>query len=114
MARTTALRRGADLYSGDNHHATPDILTLIAMALPDVPAVTSCIWIAWLMERPASPETLRFFMTGVSGLICWRRFFVWITTCLLIRIRPPGEVDGLNFAARESTPLRTQKPGRER
>jgi len=30
---------------------TPDILTLIAMALPMVLLYESCIWIAWLMER---------------------------------------------------------------
>jgi sec-independent protein translocase protein TatC len=33
---------------------TPDILTLIAMALPMCLLYESCIWIAWLMERRAS------------------------------------------------------------
>src|SRR3954449_8539082 len=33
---------------------TPDILTLIAMALPMCVLYESCIWIAWLMERRAS------------------------------------------------------------
>src|SRR5438445_11493246 len=33
---------------------TPDILTLIAMALPMCLLYESCIWIAWLMERPNS------------------------------------------------------------
>jgi len=32
---------------------TPDILTLIAMALPMCLLYESCIWIAWLMERRA-------------------------------------------------------------
>ena len=30
---------------------TPDILTLVAMALPMCLLYESCIWIAWLMER---------------------------------------------------------------
>jgi sec-independent protein translocase protein TatC len=33
---------------------TPDILTLIAMALPMCLLYESCIWIAWLMERRKS------------------------------------------------------------
>src|SRR4026208_1531159 len=33
---------------------TPDILTLVAMALPMCLLYESCIWIAWLMERRAS------------------------------------------------------------
>src|SRR5437667_11820031 len=33
---------------------TPDILTLVAMALPLFLLYESCIWIAWLMERRAS------------------------------------------------------------
>src|SRR5262252_9692372 len=33
---------------------TPDILTLIALALPMCVLYESCIWIAWLMERRAS------------------------------------------------------------
>ena len=33
---------------------TPDILTLIAMALPMCLLYESCIWIAWVMERRAS------------------------------------------------------------
>src|SRR6516165_2709086 len=33
---------------------TPDILTLIALALPMCLLYESCIWIAWLMERRAS------------------------------------------------------------
>jgi sec-independent protein translocase protein TatC len=33
---------------------TPDILTLIAMALPMCLLYESCIWIAWLMERRSS------------------------------------------------------------
>src|SRR4029077_11881129 len=33
---------------------TPDILTLVAMALPMALLYESCIWIAWLMERRAS------------------------------------------------------------
>ncbi len=33
---------------------TPDILTLIAMALPMCLLYESCIWIAWLMERRAA------------------------------------------------------------
>jgi sec-independent protein translocase protein TatC len=33
---------------------TPDILTLIAMALPMVLLYESCIWIAWIMERRAA------------------------------------------------------------
>src|SRR5213082_3316393 len=33
---------------------TPDLLTLIAMALPMSLLYESCIWIAWLMERRAS------------------------------------------------------------
>jgi sec-independent protein translocase protein TatC len=33
---------------------TPDILTLIAMALPMCLLYESCIWIAWFMERRAS------------------------------------------------------------
>jgi sec-independent protein translocase protein TatC len=32
---------------------TPDILTLVAMALPMVLLYESCIWIAWFMERRA-------------------------------------------------------------
>jgi Sec-independent protein secretion pathway component TatC len=35
---------------------TPDILTLIAMALPMCLLYESCIWIAWLMERRASKQ----------------------------------------------------------
>jgi len=30
---------------------TPDILTLVAMALPMIVLYESCIWIAWIMER---------------------------------------------------------------
>jgi sec-independent protein translocase protein TatC len=30
---------------------TPDILTLVALALPMCLLYESCIWIAWLMER---------------------------------------------------------------
>ncbi len=37
---------------------TPDILTLIAMALPMCLLYESCIWIAWLMERRASKRTV--------------------------------------------------------
>ena len=37
---------------------TPDILTLIAMALPMCLLYESCIWIAWLMERRKSRATL--------------------------------------------------------
>jgi len=33
---------------------TPDLLTLIAMALPMALLYESCIWIAWVMERRAS------------------------------------------------------------
>src|SRR5258707_1908804 len=33
---------------------TPDILTLVAMALPMCLLYESCIWIAWLMERRSS------------------------------------------------------------
>src|SRR5881227_2244152 len=33
---------------------TPDILTLIALALPMCLLYESCIWIAWIMERRAS------------------------------------------------------------
>jgi sec-independent protein translocase protein TatC len=33
---------------------TPDILTLVAMAMPMCLLYESCIWIAWLMERRAS------------------------------------------------------------
>jgi sec-independent protein translocase protein TatC len=36
---------------------TPDILTLIAMALPMVLLYESCIWIAWLMERRRLKQT---------------------------------------------------------
>jgi sec-independent protein translocase protein TatC len=32
---------------------TPDVLTLMAMALPMYLLYESCIWIAWLMERRA-------------------------------------------------------------
>ena len=35
---------------------TPDILTLIAMALPMCLLYESCIWIAWLMERRAAND----------------------------------------------------------
>src|SRR2546429_5077935 len=38
---------------------TPDILTLIAMALPMCLLYESCIWIAWLMERRASKSILK-------------------------------------------------------
>lgn len=38
---------------------TPDILTLVAMALPMCLLYESCIWIAWLMERRAARATLR-------------------------------------------------------
>src|SRR6266567_4163014 len=37
---------------------TPDILTLIAMALPMSLLYESCIWIAWLMERRKSRSSL--------------------------------------------------------
>src|SRR6059058_4578113 len=37
---------------------TPDILTLVAMALPMCLLYESCIWIAWLMERRASKSDL--------------------------------------------------------
>src|SRR5437762_3875311 len=37
---------------------TPDILTLVAMALPMCLLYESCIWIAWLMERRASKSIL--------------------------------------------------------
>ena len=37
---------------------TPDILTLIAMALPMCLLYESCIWIAWLMERRSSKSDL--------------------------------------------------------
>ena len=33
---------------------TPDVLTLIALGLPMCLLYESCIWIAWLMERPGS------------------------------------------------------------
>lgn len=33
---------------------TPDLLTLVAMALPMALLYESCIWIAWIMERRAS------------------------------------------------------------
>ncbi len=32
---------------------TPDLLTLVAMALPMALLYESCIWIAWVMERRA-------------------------------------------------------------
>ena len=35
---------------------TPDILTLIALALPMCLLYESCIWIAWLMERRAQKQ----------------------------------------------------------
>jgi sec-independent protein translocase protein TatC len=35
---------------------TPDILTLVAMALPMCLLYESCIWIAWFMERRRSPS----------------------------------------------------------
>ncbi len=35
---------------------TPDLLTLIAMALPMCLLYESCIWIAWFMERRTSPS----------------------------------------------------------
>jgi sec-independent protein translocase protein TatC len=38
---------------------TPDILTLIAMAMPMCLLYESCIWIAWLMERRALRSTNR-------------------------------------------------------
>jgi sec-independent protein translocase protein TatC len=37
---------------------TPDILTLIAMALPMCLLYESCIWIAWFMERRRSRSTV--------------------------------------------------------
>jgi sec-independent protein translocase protein TatC len=37
---------------------TPDVLTLIALAFPMCLLYESCIWIAWLMERRASKQTL--------------------------------------------------------
>lgn len=37
---------------------TPDLLTLIAMALPMSLLYESCIWIAWLMERRSARERL--------------------------------------------------------
>jgi len=37
---------------------TPDLLTLIAMALPMSLLYESCIWIAWLMERRKSRATV--------------------------------------------------------
>ena len=36
---------------------TPDILTLVAMALPMVLLYESCIWIAWMMERRQARAT---------------------------------------------------------
>ena len=33
---------------------TPDLLTLVAMALPMALLYESCIWIAWIMERRAA------------------------------------------------------------
>jgi sec-independent protein translocase protein TatC len=36
---------------------TPDILTLVAMALPMILLYESCIWIAWIMERRAARKT---------------------------------------------------------
>jgi len=39
----------------------PDLLTLIAMALPMCLLYESCIWIAWLMERRASRRN------GIAG-----------------------------------------------
>jgi sec-independent protein translocase protein TatC len=36
---------------------TPDILTLIALALPMCLLYESCVWVAWLMERRASKRT---------------------------------------------------------
>jgi len=39
---------------------TPDILTLIAMALPMCLLYESCIWIAWLMERRASKRIANY------------------------------------------------------
>jgi sec-independent protein translocase protein TatC len=38
---------------------TPDILTLVAMALPMCLLYESCIWIAWLMERRSSKSILK-------------------------------------------------------
>ncbi|MEY2542381.1 MAG: sec-independent protein translocase protein TatC [Verrucomicrobiota bacterium] len=37
---------------------TPDILTLIAMALPMVLLYESCIWIAWFMQRRRSTSSM--------------------------------------------------------
>ena len=37
---------------------TPDILTLVAMALPMLLLYESCIWIAWMMERRQARATL--------------------------------------------------------
>src|SRR5438093_815950 len=37
---------------------TPDLLTLIAMALPMSLLYESCIWVAWLMERRKSRSSL--------------------------------------------------------
>jgi sec-independent protein translocase protein TatC len=38
---------------------TPDILTLLALALPMCVLYETCIWIAWMMERGAGRGTLR-------------------------------------------------------
>jgi sec-independent protein translocase protein TatC len=37
---------------------TPDILTLVAMAMPMLVLYESCIWIAWMMERRQARATL--------------------------------------------------------
>jgi sec-independent protein translocase protein TatC len=54
MARTRAYAVVLILILATIITPTPDILTLIALALPMCLLYESCIWIAWLMERRSS------------------------------------------------------------
>ena len=54
---------------------TPDILTLIAMALPMCLLYESCIWIAWLMERRASKRHRQL-------IACSIRLRIFSSVCL--------------------------------
>jgi hypothetical protein len=48
---------------------TPDILTLVAMALPMCLLYESCIWIAWLMERRASKRDRQLIACSIRPRI---------------------------------------------